>query len=340
MHPELRGLASRQRGVFTRRQAAECGCSEREIKTRTGALGDWALVRRGAYAEAAVWAAADDEERYRMRVVGSLLMTRARAVVSHSSAAAFLGFPMRPAWMGLVHVTRPGVTGGRTEGGVKHHLAGLDAWEVSNVGPLRLTGPARTSVDVAREFGFEDGVVAMDAALASGTTHEELRLVLERMRHWPQVTRARAAAAVADGGAQSIGETLTRLLVLELGLGRPRTQVPMTDGRNSAVVDLLLRRHIIEFDGRVKYVDRRRGGVAAAPPEQVVWDEKRREDWLRRHDGGHGVSRVTWSDLWGAARRHTRARLAEDIARSDSLFGHLDETRGPVPGMGQSRSAS
>ena len=38
------------------------------------------------------------------------------------------------------------------------------------------------------------------------------------------MTRARAAAAVADGGAQTIGESLTRLLVLELDIGKPETQ--------------------------------------------------------------------------------------------------------------------
>ncbi|MBK8468782.1 MAG: hypothetical protein IPL45_03020 [Actinomycetales bacterium] len=41
---------------------------------------------------------------------------------------------------------------------------------------------------------------------------------------------------------------------------------------------------IVEFDGRVKYVN-----------AAVLWDEKRREDALRAL--GYEVVRVTWADL-------------------------------------------
>ena len=112
----------------------------------------------------------------------------------------------RPRWRDLVHVTRPGVTGSRTENGVKHHLAGYDERDVTSASGLRTTDLARTAVDIAREHGFEDGVVAADAALRMGATQGDLHRALERMTFWPHVTEARAAVKVADGGAQSVGE--------------------------------------------------------------------------------------------------------------------------------------
>jgi hypothetical protein len=323
MLPSLRGLAAQQNGVFTRRQAVACGCTERELKTRTGARGDWVVVRRGAYADRSVWETLGEDDRYRLRVRAAVLCAATPATVTHTSAAAFLRFPMRPHWRELVHVTRPGVHGGRTEGGVKHHLARLYPGEVQPLHGIRLSDPAWTAMDVAREHGFEDGVVAADAALRSGATRADFARALEVMTCWPRITGARAAADVADGGAETIGETLTRLLVLELGVGVPETQFTVVADRRSARVDLRLRRHLFEFDGKVKYLGRDHGGVADRRPEQVVWDEKRREDWLRNHDGGYGMSRVVWSDLFGRARDETKRRLAREYAESERRYGHL-----------------
>ena len=190
---------------------------------------------------------------------------------------------------------------------------------------LELSSPAWTAMDIGREFGFEDGVVAADAALRLGAKPADLDRALEVMTSWPHVTQARQAAAVADGGAQSIGETLTRLLVLELGIGIPETQFAVVDRGRVAYVDLRVRRHLFEFDGKVKYLGRELGGVADTPPEQVVWEEKRREDWLRNHDGGYGMSRVTWPELFGRARAETKRRLAREYAESERRYGHLAE---------------
>jgi hypothetical protein len=324
MTPELRATAARQGGVFTRRQALQAGASERELKTRTGARGDWAVVRRGTYTPRSRWERLDEDGRYRLRVRAALLTGTTPTVASHCSAAAFLGFPVRPRWRELVHVTRPGVMGGRTEGGVCHHRAAYAAQDVLTVEGVPLLRPARTALDLGRLFGFEDGVVAADAALRLGATREELVRGLEVMRHWPGVTAARAAVAVADGGAQTIGETLLRLLVLELDIGRPETQFVIADGRRRAEVDLRVRRHLFEFDGKVKYLGRELGGVADRPAHEVVWREKQREDFCRNHDGGYGMSRVIWSELFGRARTETLRRLRREYAESQRRYGHLD----------------
>jgi hypothetical protein len=258
-----------------------------------------------------------------MRVRAAVLCATIPATVTHSSAAAFLGLPMRPRWRELVHVTRPGVRGGRTEGGVKHHLARFLPGETQTTAGLTTSSLAWTAMDIGREFGFEDAVVAADAALRLGATRAQLRSVLEVMTCWPRVTQARDAAEVADGGAESIGETLTRLLVLELDIGIPETQFTIVDRGRIARVDLRVRRHLFEFDGKVKYLGRDRGGVADKPPEQIVWEEKQREDWVRNHDGGYGMSRIIWSELLGRLREDTKRRLTREFWESEHRYGHL-----------------
>ena len=323
MPPFLQHLATAQGGVFTRRQAVHAGCSEREIKTRTGARGDWIVVHRGVYCERWRWERADAIERHALRVAATALVATAPSVSSHGSAAVALRMPTRPRWLELVHVTRPDVLGGRVEGGVKHHRGWTDS-DVLQDGHLWLTAPARTAMDIGREHGFEDGVVAADAAMRLGATDADFARVLDRMTYWPGVTQARAAAAVADKGAETVGETLTRLLVLELGIGRPETQFCVQSEGRTAWVDLKLHRHFVEFDGKVKYLGREDGGVAEKSPAQVVWEEKQREDWLRRYDGGHGVSRVIWSELMPAERERTKRRLLQEYMTSLTLYGHLD----------------
>jgi hypothetical protein len=275
------------------------------------------------YVERFIWESTDDVGRYELEVRADGLVTEDTYDYSHTSAATLWRMPTRPHWHDLVHVTRPDVLGGRVEGGVKHHK-GWWGDDVVMLDELPVTSLARTAMDVARELGFEDGVVAADAALRLGATQSELGAVLQRMQSWPYVTRARSAADVADGGAETIGETLTRLLVLELGVGRPETQFEVWSEGRHAFVDLKLRRHFIEFDGKIKYFGREHGGVRGErDPDEVVWSEKKREDWLRRYDGGYGLSRVIWSELMPAQREATKRRILREFMTSQQLFGGL-----------------
>src|SRR5699024_1700458 len=131
------------------------------------------------------------------------------------------------------------------------------------------------------------GLVVADQALRAGVPPGELLRVVAGMKSWPGVTRGRAAAHDADGRSESVGETLSRPLVTELGLGRPEPEFEIAEGRTTARVDLRLGMHLFEFDGRVKYA-RVRPYDDGRPGEEVLWAEKRREDWLRSL--GFGVS--------------------------------------------------
>lgn len=311
MIPELSALASTQGGCFTRQQALAAGATERGLKTALGPTGAWVAVRRGVYCERWVWDASDEAARHVLRVRAAMLSAQTPYAASHTSAAAVLGLSCRPHWRELVHVSHPRVLGGRTEGGVKHHPAEVPPDQVLVVDGIRVTGPARTAVDVAREHGIEDGVVVVDQVLRGGTTRAELEQVLTQMRSWPHVTAARAAVDLGDGGAENPGESLARMLVLELGYGRPQTQVEIVDGRRRARVDMLLEDHAFEMDGRLKFIGRERGGFAPADLERALWEEKQREDWLRSL--GYGISRIVWADLFGVRRRETLRRLDREF---------------------------
>lgn len=318
MRPELVALAITQGGLVTRRQAIRTGYSERELRTHTAVAGPWVTVRRGVYVERRFWEALDTLGQWRLRDRAAHLTMGVPHVLSHDSAARAHGIPFLQPPVDLVHVTRPGVWGSRTEHGVKHHLARLQPPQV-DVGGLRVTGIARTVLDLGREHGFEPGLVAADHALRRGLTRAELEAELEIMRCWPHVGRARAAVEHSDPGAENAGETLARNLVTELGLGRPRTQFPVRTEAGVFWCDLIVGCHVFEFDGRIKYLRATRGGVADRPVEDVLWDEKKRQQLVCAE--GLGMSRIIWEDFWGPARARARKRLLAEYAVTEARFG-------------------
>ena len=113
-------------------------------------------------------------------------------------------------------------------------------------------------------------------------------------------------------------ESGTRALVLELGLGhRPQTQFGLTDGMRTVWCDIRVGRHIFEFDGRVKYTPVDQGGLAK-DPSRVLWDEKKRQDFVCGFK--LGTSRVTYVDLT-SGRAAALERLAREYADTRSRFG-------------------
>jgi hypothetical protein len=330
MRPRLSALAARQGGVVTRRQALDAGYRERELRTLTAVNGPWVVVRRGAYVEREIWDAAGSEYdgQAHLRDIAAHLTMRQPHLMSHDSAARSWGLPMLRPPFELTHITREGVGGARTEHGVKHHLTRLGLLNTERIDGLPVTGLARTAVDVAREHGWKCGTVTFDRALRMGVDLADLDAEINIMRNWPGVTGSKAARDLADPGAENPGESLSRLLVESLGFGRPRTQFPVRTSRGVAWVDLLLGRHVIEFDGRLKFRRPERGGVADREIEDILWDERTRQGLVCSE--GLGMSRVVWDELmprqWPATlarigreyevtRRQLGAALPEHLAR-------------------------
>ena len=329
MHPVLRSIAEARFGLFTTAEAKLAGYGPSEIRALC-ASGRWVRVRvrRGVLIAAEDLAAgADQTSRYRIDCLAVLLsLDRSTAAISHASAARLWNLPTPPAGDSTIRLTD--ATQWRQGKGWRMTCAPLLPAERWRSGPLRLTSAPRTLVDCAREWPLDDAVVAMDAALLAGrTTLAEVRAAAAAVHHWPGAARAVRAATLADGRAESPLETRARLRIVGAGLPMPELQVEIcTSGRLVAVVDGWFEEAAVavEFDGRVKYTDPWRKRSA----DQVLWEEKRREDELRALD--IRVVRVADADLgdgWPRVERRLRT-LLDTPAAPRRLFTATPRGRG------------
>ncbi len=332
MHPTLRAVADRQFGAFASRDAVRAGYTPEEVQAEVS-RGRWVRLRRGVYAERAVAEAADGDPvaRHRLECAGVLVRLRGRAVISHASAARLGGIVVPPSRTGTVRLTDE--VQWRRGRGYEVARAALPASDVRALSAFRVTAPARTLVDCAREWPLEDAVVAMDAALnAELLSRRELTDAVLAASHWVGVGDAARAANLADGRAESPLETLGRLRIVGSGLPTPELQVGIRDSRGLVGrVDAWYEEAAVavEFDGLVKYEAPRDG----RSPARVLWEEKRREDRLRNLD--IRVLRVVRADL-GPAWGRVRARLATLLATPLTGPRRFTVVRGSVP---SSRSA-
>lgn len=202
--------------------------------------------------------------------------------------------------------------------------------------------PARAVVHTVLTMGRDCAVVAGDAALHRGlVTYDEL--LTEGAALSPHQGRGRAFEAVSamDGKCESVGESRTRLALVDLGF-RPESQVVITDssGVFIARVDFVVEGVVIEFDGRIKYARARDPEDGVADAGQVVWLEKRREDAIRHR--GHPVERVIWSELSGPGLIGARVRAARGlgVTRGRGVVGEGGGTHRLGPWPPASRSST
>jgi very-short-patch-repair endonuclease len=304
----LAAFARDHGGCLTAERVRSFGLTEGEVRTlvRRGLL---VRVRRGVLAIPGeplevVGAQTPDQQR---AVVASLL-AHGDSVASHESAARAWGLPLlgQAARTGTT-VTRPGELA-RTPAGASDdrvltselppgHVVRLRPW-------LPMTSPARTVADLARTRGPEDGLVAADAALATGLlSREQYSGVLEDCAQFPGIGRALTVAGEMSGLAESPLESLSRHRLRGFSLPEPELQVEVRrpDGTLVARVDFLFGGRVVgEADGRGKY-------RSAAD----LWAEKRREDELRAL--GYAVVRWSWDDMW-LTPHQVSARIAAALA--------------------------
>lgn len=320
MLPELRGHAAVQNGLFTRAQAIAAGYRERQLRTLLRPSGEWVTVRRGIYMERQLWDSLDERlGKWVARDWAAHLSMDTNHVLSHDSAARAHAIPMLDRHLGLVHVTRPWVTGGRTDIGVKHHLAKLEPGRIETVAGLPVTGLARTAIDLAREHGELAGMIASDHALRRGVSGDDMEAMLGAMHHWPGITRAQRAVARADPGADNIAETLARDLIEEAGIGTTHTQFPVRLHGRTAWADIRVHRHLFEIHGFVKFVPASAGGVAEESAERVLFRQMTRQTDIAGQ--GFGVSQLVWDDFLGRRRTEAIRRIAREYAVTLERFG-------------------
>lgn len=319
MDPRIVGAFGAHAGVLSRRRLVELGAAPAEIR-RFVRNGQWVRVRRGIYTTAEIWAALDEHVgRPRLRARAAILQMRHGWVLSHDSSAHEQGMAILTPANPYVHVTRPGFSNAWTENGVKHHLARIADGQVIETNGSRVLDLARTAIDIARERGTMDGMVACDSAMRMGTPRSALQLAVAPMERWPGSRAARTCVSVADARAENPHESLGRHLVLEAGIGVPQTQFPVRTSQGVRWCDILVGNHVIETDGRVKYRSVADGGVATTSADEVAWEERKRERLVR--DCGVVVTRIYWADYWGARRVAAIRRLQADHADAVARYG-------------------
>lgn len=201
-----------------------------------------------------------------------------------------------------------------------HHEGRIDNDDVVEVDG-RLTLMPRLCVwQVATSTTQRGALVVMDSAL---NTHaiddEQLASAAVEYASWPGARSAALVARLADGDAESAGESLARFLCYEQHLPKPRLQYVVHDEHGVAVArtDLawLDYAHVGEFDGMVKYTRGRRDGESTS---DVVVREKRREDLVRRQR--LGMSRLIWANVLAPRARGTGVWVWRDLQQSASLY--------------------
>jgi hypothetical protein len=255
--------------------------------------GQWERVRRGAYARPE---GLDDRARHLRLVAATVPLLAPESVLSHASAAALHGLPIRRDLLDRVWVTRADGGHGR-HGPVLHlRLCRLEEDEIVNVGGVRVTSLERTAIDMARLLSPEWGLIFCDAALVAGANKERLLGQVDRARGWPGARKALCAAEFSDGRSGSPLESVSRLQLQRLGFPTPVLQFEVVlNGVVVATTDFGWEDEglVGECDGKVKYDELLRPGETAA---DAVMREKRREERIRGAD--LWIVRWGWSEAW------------------------------------------
>ncbi|PZF62440.1 hypothetical protein DEI92_02850 [Curtobacterium sp. MCBD17_034] len=258
----------------------------------------------GAYVRRDDWEAADRRTRHIARIAAIAPLIREGRVVAHRSAAALHGWPVLDGWPSQVDLAERGrVRLDRRARSVALHPMTAEAHELREaLGALvPVHDPAVVAADIARAATFPEAVVMLDHAVRSGVDRQRAE-ELASGAGARGAARARRAFAFADGRSESVGESLTRVVLHELGAPPPVLQHEFhaPDGA-LARVDFWFPDQgvVVEFDGEVKYRDR--AMRAGRDLEQVVIDEKYREDWVRAVPEVHSFVRVRWAQLFRRA---------------------------------------
>lgn len=251
-------------------------------------------IRRGIHAERAAYLALRPWERYAVRV-HAFARRHPEAVLSMESAAVIHGLPLFGETRDI-HVYAPGLGSSERFGDVCVHTS-VDEREIIRVGGIPVTSMLDTVVDLARLLPPARGLAMVDSAISPA---QGGRLSVSEMRGRAAGQRnARGRARQhwlwdhANWRAESPGESVSRAVIGWCGFEAPDLQRRFHYEGHVDRVDFLFPSNgaIGESDGWGKYGLDDRDAAA-----ELLTDEKRREDRLRRH--GHPFARWDLADAW------------------------------------------
>ncbi|OBI21353.1 hypothetical protein [Mycobacterium sp. E2497] len=159
-----------------------------------------------------------------LRAKACWLRSRRRGVLAGFSACALHGSKWIDATLPAAIID----TNRRPAAGVEIWGERIETDEIAVISGMRVTSPARTALDLARRCRSGVAVAAIDALVqATDLKMADVQPLVDRYRGRRGMKAARDVLQLVDGGAQSPKETWLRLLLIEAGLPRPQTQIPV-----------------------------------------------------------------------------------------------------------------
>ena len=198
------------------------------------------------------------EPSLRARTVGAWLWSGRRGVVTGRAASALHGArwvdddaPIELIWKN--HHPPKGIL-------TCHERSTSD--QVVEIDEMAVASIQRTAFDLGRFLKSGEAVKHLDAlARATGLAGEHVLSMADEYKGARGVRRFRETIALMDAGAQSPKETWLRLLLIDAGLPRPKTQIPVLDdhGYPFAYLDLGWDgvKIAVEYDGDQHRTDRK-----------------------------------------------------------------------------------
>ena len=191
------------------------------------------------------------------RVVGAWLWSGRHGIIAGRAAAAMHG----AAWVEAATPIELIGSYTRSPKGVIVRNERIDGDEVVVLNGLAVTSLARTALDLARHLPRDQAVRHLDAlAHATGVRPDDALTVAGRYPRARGLRRAEIALDLMDAGGQSPKETWLRLLLIDAGFPRPRTQIRVSDGGAHAFIDMGWDEPMVgvDYDGEQHLTDRKR----------------------------------------------------------------------------------
>jgi hypothetical protein len=286
--------------ILSRDASAHGLTSALRTATNSGTL---VRIRRGAYLDATALAELDNTERYQATVFAAMA-SRTEPIATGMSAAAMLDLPIVGNWPSDVFLLSHTYSSRKRRGVVEVARQGNEN-VIEHDGCL-VTDIPDTLIQVSRTARFVTALSMVDAALHVGrfdrrppmTTLDELWARHDSRLPYAGSTRVRRVLDMATTQAESTLETVSRVVIDELGFPEPQLQYPLylPISRREIFMDFGWPEYLVdgEADGRGKYFGSEADPVTDASVK--VMQEKRRDNEVRGQKWT--PAHWDWGDAW------------------------------------------
>lgn len=232
--------------VFLGREALGDGLTRHELRRW------YRTMFRGVYVTKGVRLALTD------RAVGAWLTSNRSGVIAGVAASALHG----AAWVDDAEPIEILVDERRRQSGLVVRMDRYADDEVTEIAQLPVTNSARTAFDLGRHQPRAEALSRMDALMRVAPFNAgDVEALVRRYGPVRGIRQLRTLLPLVDAGAASPKESWLRLLLIDGGLPRPETQIPVLDsgGYPFAYLDMGWRsiKLAVEYDGDQHRTDRR-----------------------------------------------------------------------------------